>query len=408
MSGFPNVEEQLKLIERGTADIFPREELAEKLKHSREKNKPLRVKLGVDPTSKDIHLGHAVPFRKLAHFQQLGHKAVLIIGDYTATVGDPSGRNATRPQLTHSQAMDNAETYISQVGKILDLDKTEIVYNGEWFSKMNFEDVIKLAARMTVARLLERDDFQKRYRDGNPISLHEFLYPLMQGYDSIVVKSDVEIGGTDQTFNLTVGRDFQRDEGMSPQICLTLPILVGTDGTMKMSKSLGNYIGVDEEPEQMYGKCMSIPDNLIKSYYELATEIDLAKVDGMLESGNPMEAKMLLARTIVDMYHENTSTTTPGDEAQEHFEKTVRRKETPDDIPEVTLDSGALKNGKIWIVKLISECGLAPSNSQARRLVSQGAVSLDDETIKDIDAEVGVKDGMVVRAGKRKYARVRI
>lgn len=404
MSGFPPVEKQLELIERGTSDIFPREELLEKLEKSHAENKPLRVKLGVDPTSRDIHLGHAVPFRKLGHFQQLGHKAVLIIGDYTATVGDPSGRNATRPQLTHEQVMDNAETYISQVGKILDLEDTEIVYNGDWFGKMGFEDVIKLSARMTVARLLERDDFQNRYREGTPISLHEFLYPLMQGYDSIVVKSDVEIGGTDQTFNLTVGRDFQRDADMSPQVCVTLPILVGTDGTMKMSKSLGNYIGISEEPEQMYGKCMSIPDSLIKSYYELATEIDLHNVEDMLQSGNPMEAKIGLARTIVSIYHGKEA----AREAEEHFEKTVRRKETPDEMPEIKLNSEMLKDGKIWIVKLISECGLAPSNSQARRLVSQGAVSLDEKTIKDIDAEVEVNDGMIIRAGKRKYARVRI
>ena len=262
---------QLKQIERGVAEIFPHEDLVSKLEKSRRENRPLRIKLGIDPTSSDIHLGHAVPLNKLKHFQDLGHQVVLIIGDYTAMVGDPSGRDATRPQLAHEAVMKHAQTYLDQVGKILDRSRTEVVYNGDWFSKMTFLDVIRLAAKMTVARILERDDFLKRYKAGEPISLHEFMYPVMQGHDSVMVRADVEIGGTDQKFNLLVGRQFQKDAGQEPQVAMTLPLLVGTDGVQKMSKSYGNYIGISEPPGVMFGKTMSVPDALLRSYFDLAT-----------------------------------------------------------------------------------------------------------------------------------------
>ena len=273
---------QLKQIERGIAEIFPREDLLSKLEKSRRENRPLRIKLGIDPTSSDIHLGHAVPLNKLRHFQDLGHQVVLIIGDYTGMVGDPSGRDSTRPQLTHEAVMKHAQTYLDQVGKILDRSRTEVVYNGDWFSKMSFLDVIRLAAKMTVARVLERDDFLKRYKAGEPISLHEFMYPLMQGHDSVMVRADIEIGGTDQKFNLLVGRQFQKEAGQEPQVAITLPLLVGTDGVQKMSKSYGNYIGISEPPGAMFGKTMSIPDALLRSYFDLATALPAEQVERLL------------------------------------------------------------------------------------------------------------------------------
>jgi tyrosyl-tRNA synthetase len=300
--------------------------------------------------------------------------------------------------------MANARTYVAQAGRILDLKATEVVHNGDWFSKMRFDDVVKLAGHMTVARLLERDDFAKRYREGNPISLHEFLYPLMQGYDSVRVHSDVEIGGTDQTFNLTVGRELQRDAGMEPQVGLTLPILVGLDGVRKMSKSLGNYIGITEAPEQMYGKCMAIPDTLIRSYFELATNVPMRETDALLAAKGPLEAKLRLASEIVVLYHGSTDAA----RAAEHFDRTVRKKEVPEEMPEIRLKPDMLKDGKMWIVSLIRHCRFAASNAQARRLVEQGAVTLDGEEVRATDADIPIRDGAVLRAGKRKFARIRL
>jgi len=400
---FPDVETQMKRIERGTVAVFPREELVQKLERSRAEKRALRIKLGVDPTADDLHLGHAVPLFKLRDFQDFGHQVVLIIGDYTAMVGDPSGQDKTRPQLTHEQVMAAARTYMDQAGRILDMDRTEVVRNGDWFSKMGFLDVIRLAAKMTVARLLERDDFAKRYRRGSPIALHEFLYPLMQGYDSVMVRADVEIGGNDQTFNLTVGRNLQRDAGTPPQVALTLPMLVGTDGVKKMSKSLGNYIGITESPEQMFGKVMSIPDAAMRDYFELATDVPLNEVGGMLApDADAMGAKMALARAIVTRYH--------GDEAaargHAHFDRTVRKKELPEDIPEFHLPLDQLKDGRIWIVRLIVSCGLARTNAEARRLIAQGAVSIDGKRITDSSLDLAVKSGALIRAGKRRMARV--
>jgi len=401
---FPSVEAQLEKIARGVVEIYSREELVEKLERSRRENRPLRVKLGIDPTSPDIHLGHGVPLRKLRHFQELGHTPVLIIGDYTALVGDPSGRNSTRPQLSREEIEVNARTYVEQAGKILDMSRVEVVRNSQWFERMSFEEVIRLAAKMTVARLIERDDFARRYRAGNPIALHEFLYPMMQGYDSVMVRSDVEIGATEQTFNLLVGRDLQRDAGMEPQVAITLPILIGTDGVRKMSKSLGNYIGVTESPEMMYGKVMSIPDVLMRDYFILATDVPLAEVEALLAGGDPMAAKMALARAIVTRYH--------GEDvalrAEEYFERTVRWGEVPENIPRVEVPPALLREGRIWIVRLLVHCGLASSNSEARRLISQGAVSLDGDVITDPDLDLSVRGGMVLRAGKRRYVRLEV
>jgi tyrosyl-tRNA synthetase len=399
---FPPIDEQLKRIERGTVTIFPREELIQKLERSRRENTPLRVKLGIDPTSPDIHIGHGVALRKLKHFQDLGHQVVLIIGDYTAMVGDPTGQDKTRPQLTHEKVLANAKTYLDQTAKILDMSRVETVFNGDWFSKMSFTDVVKLAAQMTVARMLERDDFAKRVKEGSPISLHEFLYPLMQGYDSVVIRSDVEIGATEQTFNLTVGRDLQRDAGMPPQVALTLPILVGLDGVRKMSKSLGNYIGVSETPEQQYGKAMSIPDAVIRSYFELATDVPMDEVDALIAQKGAMAAKLRLAGEIVRIYHSQEA----AQRAAEHFDRTVRKKEAPDEIPEVHVPADMLKEGKLWIVKLIRHCNFAPTNNHARQLAGQGGVTLDGAVVKDGD--VAIRDGMILRAGKRNYAKIRI
>ena len=398
---FADINEQLKRIERGVLDIFTRDELLKKLEQSRAENHPLRVKFGIDPTAPDIHLGHAVPINKLKHFQDLGHHIVLIIGDYTGMVGDPSGRDSTRPQLSLEQVNENAKTYLDQAGKILDLDKTEIVRNGDWFGKMSFMDVIRLAGRMTVARLLERDDFSKRYKEGHPISFHEFLYPLMQGYDSVMVRADIEVGGNDQTFNLLVGRTLQKEDGQEPQIALTLPLLVGVDGDLKMSKSYGNHIGISESASEMYGKTMSIPDNLLRMYFDLATDVPEEEVAALL-SGNPMEAKMALARAIVTRYHNASA----AEEAAARFDREVRQKELPQDIPEVSLPPDLLKDGKVWIARLVVHCGFAGGTSEARRLVAQGGVSIDGETVAAVDTEIEPRNGMILKVGKRKFAKV--
>ena len=392
---------QLKQIERGTAEVFPREDLILKIEKSRRENRPLRIKLGIDPTSSDIHLGHAVPLNKLKHFQDLGHQVVLIIGDYTGMVGDPSGRDATRPQLAHEAVMKHAQTYLDQVGKILDRSRTEVVYNGDWFSKMSFLEVIRLAAKTTLARVLERDDFLNRFNAREPISLHEFLYPLMQGYDSVMVRADIEIGGTDQKFNLLVGRQFQKEAGQEPQVAITLPLLVGTDGVEKMSKSYGNYIGISEPPGAMFGKTMSVPDALLRSYFDLASALPTEQVERLL-AGDPMQAKLALACAIVERYHGADA----AREAADRFDREVRRKEAPADAPEVRLPPELLANGKVWIARLIVHCGMAASTSEAKRLVEQGAVSMDGEVITDSGAEVAPYPGFLLKVGKRKFARV--
>ncbi len=399
---FPTLKEQLELIQRGTSEIVPLAELESKIKISIEKKKPLNIKLGCDPTRPDLHLGHSVVLRKLAQFQQLGHTAILLIGDFTAMIGDPSGRNVTRPPLSFEESRENAKSYIDQAAKILDMSRTKIVYNSEWLGKMNFEDVIRLSSKYTVARMIERDDFTKRFKGGVPISLHEFMYPLAQAQDSVAIEADVELGGTDQKFNLLVGRDIQRESGMEPQVILTMPLLVGTDGTEKMSKSYDNYIGISDSAQNMFGKTLSIPDNLIYTYYELATNVtneELADIKAKLEDStvNPRDIKRALARKIVEMYH----STEAAKNAEAEFDKIFINKGVPEDMPELkpSLD-------KLGILALILEAGFSPSNSEARRLVQQGGVSIDGEKIADPRAEIQLTDGQVLKVGKRKFAKI--
>jgi len=366
---FPSVEEQLNVIKRGTVEIVPEDDLIEKLKKSRKDDKPLRIKLGCDPTRPDLHLGHSVILRKLRQFQDLGHHVILIIGDFTALIGDPTGQNKTRPSLTEEEIKENARTYLDQAGKILIGDKTEIVYNSEWLSDMKFQDVILLSSKMTVARMIERDDFSKRYKNNESISLHEFLYPLAQGQDSVYLKSDVELGGTDQKFNLLVGRDLQKDDGQDPQVCLMMPLLVGTDGSMKMSKSYDNYIGIDEPANDMYGKSLSIPDDLMYSYYELVTDISTDELESVKEriEKDPRNTKHDLAFTITRMYHGEKA----AKDARKYFEQTVINKNIPDDAPELTFEAGSTHR----LLDIISDANLTSSNGEAKRMMKHGGVT---------------------------------
>ena len=403
-------EKQLEQIRRGAADIVPEQELIEKLKRSRKSGKPLRVKLGLDPTAPDIHVGNAVPLHKLRTFQDLGHHAVLIIGDYTATVGDPSGQNTMRPQLTHEEVLAHAETYLNQVGKIVDLKEAEIVKNGDWFSKMSFADVIGLAAKLTVARCLERDDFSNRLRAGQPVGLHEMLYPLMQAYDSVMVRADVELGGTDQVFNIMLGRELQRAMGQESQVAVTNPLLEGLDGVEKMSKSKGNYIGISEEPAVIYGKVMSIADKLMQKYFVLATDLPMTEIEGLLaEKTHPREAKARLAGAVVRRYHSEKA----ASEAAAEFDRVFKERELPTDMPELDLPKAEMKQGKIWVPKLLKLAGCASSTSEARRLIDQGGVSLGTsaeslEPVADSKAELELADGVILKVGKRRFFRLRI
>ena len=397
---------QLEAIRRGVVPggITTEDDLRRKLERAIADARPLRVKLGVDPTAPDIHLGHTVVLRKLRQFQDLGHTAVLIIGDYTAMVGDPSGRSKTRPVLSYADVEANANTYVDQVSTVLRRDRLEVVRNGDWFRKMTFLQVLQLASKMTVARMLERDDFATRYAAGSPISVHEFLYCLMQGQDSIEVKADVELGGTDQTFNLLVGRTLQRDAGLEPQVCITTPILPGLDGTEKMSKSLGNHIGVTDPPsgpDGMCGKLMSIPDALMRDYYILLTDLPLDQIDALL-AGHPRDAKARLAAEIVAFYHSPDA----ARQAADDFDRVFRQGKTPTDMPDHHVRPADLQGGRIWIVQLVAGAGLAASNSEARRLIAQGAVSLDGDKITDVDAHVRIATGQVLRVGKRRFARL--
>ena len=398
---FPPVKEQLEIIRRGVEELISEEEMVRKLENSIKTNQPLRIKQGFDPTAPDIHLGHTVGIRKLRQFQELGHTIVLIIGDYTGLVGDPSGKNETRPRLQYETLIKNAETYENQFFKILDRSKTEIHYNGEWFAKMKFDEIMNLAAKFTVARILERDDFTKRYKEGNPISLHEFFYPLMQGYDSVAIKADVELGATEQKFNLLTARDVQREYGQEPQVILTLPVLEGIDGGQRMSKSLGNYIGIDDEPDEMYGKIMSIPDNLILKYFTLVTDYSLAQLQEIkrrLNDGqtNPMVLKKELARAIIKMYHSESA----ARQAEQNFEQIFSKKEIPDNIEEIIIPSSDLPKP---LVKLLTECGAVSSNGEARRLIQQGGVRINDEKISDINYAIQNKGEYITKVGKRRF-----
>ncbi|MFU8859148.1 MAG: tyrosine--tRNA ligase [Cyclonatronaceae bacterium] len=399
---FQPVDEQLEIIRRGTIEIIPQEELIQKLDRSRKENRPLRIKLGCDPTRPDLHLGHSVILRKLRQFQDLGHHAILIIGDFTGMIGDPTGANKTRPALTIQEVQENGKSYFEQASKILDPKKTEIVYNSHWLAEMTFADVIRLASKMTLARMIERDDFTKRFQAEEPISIHEFLYPLAQGQDSVHLKSDVELGGIDQKFNLLVGRQLQREDGQKPQICLMMPLLVGTDGSQKMSKSYDNYIGIDEDPQNMYGKTLSIPDNLIYTWFELLTDIPNDQLKAYQDKviSDPRNSKHDLAYTLVSMYHGDRA----AKEARDFFEKTVVNKEIPEDLPEFSFEGG--KSEKL--VNIIKEIGFAPSNSEARRLVQQGGVSIDGEPVSDIHAEITFNTGseLIIKVGKRKFGKL--
>lgn len=399
---FLSVKEQLEIVKRGASEIIPEEELIQKLEKSRAENKPLKIKLGCDPTRPDLHIGHSVVLRKLAQFQKLGHTAILIIGDFTAMIGDPSGRNATRPPLTFEEAQENAKSYWHQAKKILDPEKTKIVNNSDWLGKMNFQDVIKLASKYTVARMLERDDFTKRFHGGIPISMHELLYPLAQAMDSVAIESDLELGGTDQKFNLLVGRDIQREYGVEAQAILTMPLLVGTDGTEKMSKSYGNYIGIDDTPQDIYGKTLSIPDELIYTYFELGTDIspqELNEIKSTLadSNNNPRNTKRALARKFVEMYHSLEA----AQNAEAEFDKIFINKGIPDDIPELKISEK-----DVDIIDLIMKAELAPSRGEARRLVMQGGVSIDGNKIDDPKLLVNISDGSVLKVGKRKFVKL--
>jgi tyrosyl-tRNA synthetase len=400
----PPIDEQVAQLTRGTDEVLPADGLRAKLEHAARSGRPLVVKLGCDPSRPDLHLGHAVVLRKLREFQDLGHQAVLIVGDFTGMIGDPSGRSKTRPALTLEQTRENGRSYFDQASTILDPGRTRIVYNSEWLNAMTFRDVVELASRYTVARMLERDDFEQRYRTGQPISVHEFLYPLAQAQDSVHIRADVELGGTDQKFNLLVARDVQQSCGQEPQVCMTLPLLEGTDGHEKMSKSLDNYIGLTEAPEQMYGKTMSIPDSLIVRYFALATDLPrsaLTEMNAQAET-NPRDAKHELAWHIVRLYHGAAS----ADAARAHFHATVIRKEVPDEVPE--FHAQAALGTETGLLDLMRAAGLVKSNAEARRLVEQGAVSIDGERQSDPAQRVVFAERVpfILKAGKRRFVRV--
>ncbi|WP_339209587.1 tyrosine--tRNA ligase [Paenibacillus sp. FSL K6-3182] len=403
------VERQLAVIRRGVVEIVPEDDLKNKIANAVATGKPLNVKLGLDPSAPDIHIGHTVVLHKLRQFQELGHQVQLIIGDFTGRIGDPTGKSETRKQLTEEDVKRNAETYQKQIYKILDPQQTKLYYNSEWLAPLNFADVVNLAGKVTVARMMERDDFTKRYTSGLPISIHEFFYPLMQGYDSIALDSDVELGGTDQTFNLLMGRTLQKEYNKPGQIVITTPLIEGLDGVNKMSKSLGNYIGIDEEPNQIYGKSMSIPDRLMLKYYELATDLsneELAALKAGLADGSvhPRDAKMQLAATFVRMYHGEEA----AKAAENHFITVFQQRALPDDIEEVSIAAEQLEDGQIRIVKLLTLLDLLPTSSEARRSVQQGAVRLNEEKITDINADISPKDGDVLQVGKRKFIKIKL
>lgn len=400
-----SVEEELAIIRRGAVEVLVETELAEKLRHSRQTGVPLRIKAGFDPTAPDLHLGHTVLIQKLKHFQDLGHEILFLIGDFTGMIGDPTGKNETRKPMTREQLLQNAETYREQVFKILDPVKTKVVFNSEWFGTMSAADLISLAARHTVARMLERDDFHKRFTGQQSIAIHEFLYPLVQGYDSVALHADVELGGTDQKFNLLVGRELQKQMGQRPQDILTMPLLEGLDGINKMSKSLGNYIGITEPPKEIYGKLMSISDTLMVRYYELLSNVDLAGLkrvrDGVEDQSggaHPMESKKSLARELVERFHGKAA----AQRAEEEFVQQFKQKEIPDDIPVYHLTS----DQPVWICSLLSASGTLSSNGEARRLIQQGAVKLNGEKVVNADLEIAPIGEVTIQAGKRKFVKV--
>lgn len=396
------VNRQMELIRRGVAEIIPEEELAQKLFRSIKEKRPLRAKLGLDPTAPDIHLGHTVVLNKLRQFQDLGHEVHLIIGDFTGRIGDPSGKSETRKQLSEEEVMANAATYQEQIFKILDRQKTFIHFNSSWLMQLKLADVLNLAGKYTVARMLERDDFSKRYREGLPIGIHEFMYPLMQAYDSVELRADVELGGTDQKFNLLVGRNLLREYGLEPQVALTMPILEGTDGVQKMSKSLGNYIGVNEEAYEMFGKTMSIPDELIARYFELLTQVpmnNIMRLQEDMKSGklNPRDAKIWLAKEIIKTYHNEEE----AEKAEERFKLVFSQRDIPEDIP--VIDSS---ERQVWLPKFLHDNSMVNSTSDGRRMIKQGAVKVNGEKYQEENLEL--QDAMVLQVGRRKFCRLRL
>lgn len=399
MSDFLPIKDQLQLIMRGVQEIYSKEDLIKKL----EKNRPLRIKLGMDPTAPDLHFGHTVVLNKLRHFQDLGHEVLFLIGDYTARIGDPSGKNATRPPLTEAEVKANAQTYAEQVFKILDKNKTKIVFNSEWFGKMSAGDMIQLASQVTVSRMLERDDFAKRYGNQTPIAIHEFLYPLVQGYDSIALDADVELGGTDQTFNLLMGRTLQGRYDKEPQVCITMPILEGLDGVQKMSKSLGNYIGINDPAGVMYQKILSMPDTLIARYFELLSFKPMGEVNALLDDmkngRNPQEIKRILALELIERFHDKES----ADNAHKSAGNRLADGELPVDLPEVSLSLNGQE--KLFITQVLNQAGLAKNSAQAKDMLSRGAVKVDGQVV---DASFALEAGqtVVIQAGKKAYARV--
>lgn len=399
-----SVEEQIALIERGAVDFHSREDLVKKLTRSLATGEPLVIKTGFDPTAPDLHLGHTVLIQKMRHFQQLGHNVHFLIGDFTGLIGDPTGKSETRPPLTPEDVKRNAETYKEQVFKILDPEKTTVVFNSTWLGALTSFDMIRLASELTVARMLERDDFKKRFESNRPISIHEFLYPLIQGYDSVAMKADVELGGTDQLFNLLMGRDLQRSRGQEPQVVLTMPLLEGLDGVNKMSKSLGNYIGISESPDSIFGKIMSISDELMFRYYELLSDLSLAEIEAMkqqIASGqlHPKVAKVRLAKEMVARFHSAAA----ADEAEQTFEQVFARHELPDEIEEVRIDTGETE---LWVPKLLLDAGLVKSTSDGRRMIQQHAVSIDGERVEDVNATVPTKGSVLIKVGKRRFCKV--
>lgn len=399
---FKSVDAQWELISRGAEEIIPENDLKSKLEKSKSTGKPLVVKLGCDPSRPDLHVGHGVVLRKLRHFQDLGHEAILVIGDFTAMIGDPSGRNKTRPQLTLEEAKANAQSYIDQAGHILNIDTLKIVYNSDWLNVMNFSDVIRLSSHYTVARMLERDDFTKRYKSEIPISIHEFMYPLAQGMDSVELQADVELGGTDQKFNLLVGRDLQREYDQSPQAIVTCPLLEGTDGHEKMSKSYGNDIGLTDSPEDMYGKSMSISDGMIEKYFLLAADADeatMSQVKAQLSDTtvNPRDVKRALGRALVELYHGKDA----AHQAEQHFDQVIVNKDAPEDMDEIILSKNCS------IIDIIADNGMTKSKGEARRMMKQGAVRIDNEKVTDIDLVISKGNEMVIKVGKRRFLRVK-
>lgn len=404
------VEHQLRILKRGAAEIVPEEALKMKIMKAVVTGTPLKVKLGLDPSAPDIHIGHTVVLHKLRQFQDLGHEVQLIIGDFTGRIGDPTGKSETRKQLSEEDVKHNAQTYQTQLAKVLDLSKTSFYYNSAWLGELRFDDVLRLAGKVTVARMLERDDFAKRYATNQAIHVHEFFYPLMQGYDSVSLESDIELGGTDQTFNILMGRTLQGAYEMEEgQVAILMPLLEGLDGVQKMSKSLRNYIGIDEQPNEIFGKTMSIPDTLMLKYYELTTALSNTEIEEIrqgLEAGtiHPRDAKIRLAKGYVAMYHGAIA----AEEAEQHFITVFQKRALPDEIEEVSLDSGHLEEGSLSIIKLLVSLSLQSSNGEARRSVEQGAVKINEQKLTDIHAQLTPVDGDILQVGKRKFVKIKL